>query len=118
MIAARRVRPVATRAFLCCLIVGNLVVACAGQRPDGQGRHVAPPKSGPEDELVTVAMIGGADQETRSIVEEALKSIGVPSYIEGSAVYGVQVHRRDYQRAREALRAEGRLAGRWIEYVE
>jgi hypothetical protein len=63
-------------------------------------------------------MIGGTDAQTRAIVEEVLTSIGVPSVIEGSAVYGVQVHGRDRERARQALRGDARLTGRWIQYTD
>jgi hypothetical protein len=69
-------------------------------------------------QLQTVAMIGGVDEETRMIVEDALKSAGVPVFIEGSAVYAVQVHRRDYALAHKALKAEPRLADRWISYMD
>ncbi len=69
------------------------------------------------DQLVTIAMIGGTDEETRKIVEDALKSIGAPSFTEGSVVYGVQVFHRDSQRATEALKSDPRLADHWIIYV-
>jgi hypothetical protein len=70
------------------------------------------------DQLQTVAMIGGTDEETRRIVEEALNSIGVKSFIEGSVVDAVQVYHRDYARARAALQSDSRLAGRWIRYMD
>lgn len=70
------------------------------------------------DQLQTVAMIGGTDEETRRIVEDALNSIGVRSFIEGSVVDAVQVYHRDYARARETLRSDSRLAGRWIRYMD
>ena len=70
------------------------------------------------NQLLTIAMIGGIDEETRVIVMDALESIGVSSFIEGSVVYAVQVYRSDYARAQKALRADPRLTGRWITYVE
>lgn len=70
------------------------------------------------DQLLTIAEIGGGDEETRLIVEDALKSIGVPFFIEGSVVYAVQVYRQDHARAREALKADPRLADRWIIYLD
>jgi hypothetical protein len=70
------------------------------------------------DQLRTVAMIGGTDEETRKIVEAALKSIGITSFIEGSAVYAVQVNRRDYPSAYKALKADPRLKDRWITYTD
>ena len=77
-----------------------------------------PSDAAASDPLVTIAMIGGTDAQTRAIIEEVLTSIGVPSVIEGSAVYGVQVHGRDSERARQALRGDARLTGRWIQYVD
>jgi hypothetical protein len=63
-------------------------------------------------------MIGGTDVETHAIVEDVLTSLAIPSVIEGSAVYGVQVHSQHQRRAREALRAEPRLANHWIQFVD
>jgi hypothetical protein len=82
------------------------------------GSNMTSSKSTTKDELTTIAMIGGTDEQTRSIVEGVLESIGIPSFIEGSVVYAVQVPRADHVRARDALRAEPRLAGRWIQYSD
>jgi 3'-phosphoadenosine 5'-phosphosulfate sulfotransferase len=79
---------------------------------------VTSPQASSSDPLVTVVLIGGTDTETRAIVEQVLASISIPSVIEGSAVYGVQVHSQHRERAREALRAEPRLVGHWMEYVD
>ena len=70
------------------------------------------------EQLSTVAQIGGTDEETRLIVEDALKVAGVPCFIEGSVVYAVQVYRRDQVRAHDALKADPRLADRWIIYMD
>jgi hypothetical protein len=75
-------------------------------------------QSNPPGDLVTIAVIGGTDADTRAIVEDVLKAAGIPCFIEGSAVYGIQVPRPDHERARELLRAEPRLAGRWIQYSD
>jgi len=63
-------------------------------------------------------MIGGADTETRAIVEDVLASLAIPSVIEGSAVYGVQVYSQHHQRARDALRTDPRLADHWIQFID
>jgi len=75
-------------------------------------------KSVDPDQLVTIAMIGGTDEETRMIVEDVLNFIGVSSFIEGSVVYAVQVYHRDHTRALEALKADPRFADRWIIYMD
>lgn len=75
-------------------------------------------ESNPPGDLVTIAVIDANDRDTRAIVEDVLASAGIPAFIEGSVVYGVEVPRRDHERARDALRAEPRLAGRWIQYVD
>jgi hypothetical protein len=79
---------------------------------------VSPPTAAASDPLVTVAVIGGTDVETRTIVEEVLASLGIAPVIEGSAVYGVQVHSQQEKRARDALRTEPRLANHWIQFVD
>ncbi len=70
------------------------------------------------NQLLTIAMIGGTDEETRAIVTDALEGIGVSTFIEGSVVYAVQVYRSDSTRAQKALKADPRLTDRWITYVE
>jgi hypothetical protein len=68
--------------------------------------------------MVTVALIGGTDVQTRTIVEDVLESLAIPSVMEGSAAYGVQVSSQHRQRATAALRAEPRLAGHWIQFLD
>lgn len=69
-------------------------------------------------DLVTIAMIGGTDGDTRAIVEGVLAAAGIACVIEGSVVYGIEVARTDHARALALLRAEQQLAGRWIQYAD
>lgn len=70
------------------------------------------------EELQSIAVIGGNDEETRMIVENVLEAISIPSFIEGSTVYAIQVYHRDSDRARNALKTDPRLEGKWIVYSE
>jgi hypothetical protein len=72
--------------------------------------------SAPDEALEAAALIGGTDGETREVVERLLAEAGIDCFIEGSAVYAVQVRSRDLGRAREILASAAELEGRWIRF--
>jgi hypothetical protein len=68
------------------------------------------------NDLITVIMIGGTDQEARAIVERELAAAGITCFVEGSVVYGVQVRSQDVARAREILTASRKLKDHWVQF--
>jgi hypothetical protein len=69
-----------------------------------------------DDDLVTAIMISGTDQEAQVIVEQELAAAGIPCFVEGSVVYGVQVHSQDVARAREILTESRELQDHWMQF--
>jgi hypothetical protein len=117
MIAGYRFAPLFLAGLICCLVLGAFVDPVSGKIAQ-TGVLLTSAKPVDPAQLKTVAMIGGVDEETRMIVEDTLKSAGVPVFIGGSVVYAVQVYRRDYALAYKTLKADPRLADRWISYMD
>jgi hypothetical protein len=68
------------------------------------------------DDLTTVILFGGTDREAQTIIERELTAAGIPYFVEGSVVYGVQVHSQDVARARQILTATRELKDHWVRF--
>ena len=68
-------------------------------------------------EVLSIALVGGTDHETQAAIEGVLGAAGIECFLEGSAVYNVQVHPEDRQRAIDILKSSNDLKGHWIQFA-
>lgn len=67
-------------------------------------------------ERVSIAVVGSIDTLTQRIISEVLKENKIVVVMAGSVVYDVVVNRGDVDRAKQILRSEPKLQGRWIKF--
>jgi len=70
-----------------------------------------------DQELLSIAVVGGTDHEAQAIIERELGAAGIEHFLEGSVVYHVQVHPQDRQRAIHVLKSSEDLKGHWIQFA-